>query len=362
MGSHSERHVCRLCYGPTRVMLSLTPTPIANSFPAHPDKDAERFPLDIAECVDCGHVQQDYQATIDWVDYRYKTPDANRQHLAEAAADLKQRYPWAKKVLEIGSNNGLYLEELRKVGFDAVGVDPNAKSDISAPFSSALAYTLGQVDIIVANNVLAHVDDLWDVFRGIDRMLGMEGVLVFEVQDLESMMARGLFDMMYHEHRDYHSYGPIERFLKRWGLEIDWSASLSTHGGSRRYFCRRPERWRQFSETIKRAKVSLQWQLINLDGPEGPLACFGATAKACTLIHHFGLADVISYCVDDTPEKQGRYIPGTNIQIFPTSHLQEVPPKAVIMTAWNFKEVLLAKYPNLPWIIPFEEGAYVASR
>jgi methylation protein EvaC len=339
-------------------MLSLTPTPIANSFPATPDKDAERFPLDIAECVDCGHVQQDYQATIDWVDYRYKTPDANRQHLAEAAADLKQRYPLAEKVLEIGSNNGLYLEELRKAGFEAIGVDPNAKSDISAPFSSALAYTLGQVDIIVANNVLAHVDDLWDVFRGIDRMLGPDGVLVFEVQDFDCMMSDGLFDMMYHEHRDYHKTWPLSKFLKRWGLEAEWQ-EIATHGGSLRYYCRRPAQWRKFSDKIKLAKTAIQSQLIDV---ESPIACFGATAKACTLIHHFGLADTIDYCVDDTPEKQGRYIPGTNIQIFPTSHLQEVPPKAVIMTAWNFKDVLLKKYPTLPWIIPFEEGAYVASR
>jgi SAM-dependent methyltransferase len=339
-------------------MLSLTPTPIANSFPAHPDKDAERFPLDIAECIDCGHVQQDYQATIDWVDYRYKTPDANRQHLAEAANDLKQRYPWAKKVLEIGSNNGLYLEELRKVGFDAVGVDPNAKSDISAPFSSALAYTLGQVDIIVANNVLAHVDDLWDVFRGIDRMLGMDGVLVFEVQDLYSMMNKGAFDMMYHEHRDYHSPDPIEKFVKRWGLEVDEYHILETHGGSMRYYCQRPFHWRELNTKIKQAKTDIQSQLVDVDGP---IACFGATAKACTLIHHFGLADTIAYCVDDTPEKQGRYIPGTNIQIFPTSHLEIVPPAAVVMTAWNFKDVLLAKYPQLHWVIPFEEGAYVAS-
>lgn len=340
-------------------MLSLTPTPIANSFPAHPDKDAERFPLDIAECVDCGHVQQDYQATIDWVDYRYKTPDANRQHLAAAADDLKRRYPWAKKVMEIGCNNGLYLEELTKAGFDAFGVDPNAKVGIAAPFSSALSYSLGRVDIIVANNVLAHVDDLWDVFRGIDRMLGQDGVLVFEVQDLTCMMLLGTFDMMYHEHRDYHSRGPVERFLKRWGLEIDDSIGLETHGGSARYYCRRPLAWRLFADKIKQAKAALQSQLIDVDGP---IACFGATAKACTLIHHFGLADKIAYCVDDTPEKQGRYIPGTNIQIFPTSHLQEVPPAAVVMTAWNFKDVLLAKYPQLHWVIPFEEGCHVASR
>src|SRR6478736_8275345 len=97
MGSHDERHVCRLCFGPTRVMLKLTPTPIANSFPASPDANAKRFPLDIAECIQCGHVQQNHKADIDWVDYRYKTPTANRQHLAAAAHDLKHEYQWAKR-------------------------------------------------------------------------------------------------------------------------------------------------------------------------------------------------------------------------------------------------------------------------
>jgi SAM-dependent methyltransferase len=272
-----ERHVCRLCYGPTRVMLSLTPTPIANSFPAHPDKDAERFPLDIAECIDCGHVQQDYQATIDWVDYRYKTPDANRQHLADAAKDLKERYPWAKTVLEIGSNNGLYLEELKRVGFQALGVDPNSTTGIRGAFSSAISYDLGQVDIIVANNVLAHVDDLWDVFRGIDRMLGMDGVLVFEVQDFEAMAFDGLFDMAYHEHRDYHQKGPIERFLKRWGLVVADHKYVYTHGRSHRFYCKRPHVWMVFQRKITKYKTALQSQLIDVDGP---VVCFGATAKA----------------------------------------------------------------------------------
>jgi SAM-dependent methyltransferase len=333
-------------------MLQLTPTPIANSFPPSPDAKAERFPLDIAECIYCGHVQQNHQATIDWVDYRYKTPSANRAHLAAAAYDLRKQFPWAKRVMEIGCNNGLYLEELRNVGFEAFGVDPNCDHGIRAPFSSALSYTLEPVDIIVANNVLAHVDDLWDVFRGIDRLLGMEGILVFEVQDLDDMMRNGTFDMMYHEHRDYHSVQPLVKFLKRWGLEIIHSRVLPTHGGSRRYYCRRPFRWRAFQEKIDSAKVSLHAQLADI---HGPIACFGATAKACTLIHHFDLAERIAYCVDDTPEKQGRYLPGTNIQIYPTSHLEDVPPAAVVMTAWNFRGVLLDKYPQLHWVIPFEE-------
>ena len=330
---------------------ALSPTPIANSFPALPDQAAQRYPLEIAECILCGHVQQQYQASVDWTDYRYRTPEANRERLAEAAQDIKTRYPWARTVLEIGSNNGLYIEELKRAGFSALGVDPNASVGIAAPFTYGLAKKLGVVDIVVANNVLAHVDNLWDVFMGIDAVMHMDSVLIFEVQDLESMLKFGTFDMMYHEHRDYHSMGPLMPFLKRWGLEIDDYENMTTHGGSKRYYCRRPERWRNFSQSILEAKRNVQAQLLD----RKPVACFGATAKACTLIHHFGLAETIAYCVDNTPEKQGRYIPGTNIFIYPESHLEEDPPAAVLMTAWNFKDVLLAKYPNLHWVIPFEE-------
>src|SRR6478736_684537 len=150
----------------------------------------------------------------------------------------------------------------------------------------------------------------------------MQGLLVFEVQDLGDMMRSGAFDMMYHEHRDYHSVKPLEKVLKRWGLDIVDYRTPPTHGGSKRYYCRRPFSSRSFEEKIRRAKDML---LSQLDGITGPIACFGATAKACTLIHHFGLAGRIAYCVDDTLQKQGRYLPGTNIQIYPTSHLLEVP-------------------------------------
>ncbi len=345
---------CRLCYGPCRVMLELAPTPLANSFPDRPDKQAERFPNNLIECIYCGHVQQQYRADINWTDYRYRTPEANRRHLAAAADELRRRYPEARTVLEIGSNNGLYLEELKKVGFQALGVDPNATIGVAAPFTSALAEKLGVVDVVVANNVLAHVDDLCDVFRGIDKVLGDEGVLVFEVQDFYSMAHRGAFDMIYHEHRDYHKSAALEPFLRRWGLVITDTETLMTHGGSMRYWCERPPLWRDFAKKIKDAKQAVQEQLIGIDGV---VACFGATAKACTLIHHFGLADAIHYCVDSTPEKHGRYIPGTNICIHPICTLQEAVPEAVILTAWNFKDVILEKYQHLKlnWIIPFEE-------
>jgi len=349
-----------MCFGESRVMLALTPTPIANDFPTEPNPTVERFPLDVQQCLRCGHVQLRQRVKVDWVQYKYATPDANRPHLAKSAHDICTRYPQAKTVLEIGSNNGLYLDELQRVGLEAYGVDPCATVGIAAPFTRLLAETLQPVDVIVANNVLAHVDDLWDVFRGIDWLLKDDGALVFEVQYLPSMMQSGAFDMIYHEHRDYHTLGPWVPFLKKWGLVITHWEHLHTHGGSIRVYCERPGLgvvvpeeqidWRAFAKRIQQAKEQVQRQVLAVDGP---VAAFGATAKATTLLHHFGLTEAITYCVDSTPAKQGRYLPGTAIPIVAADQLRTDPPAAVLLTAWNFEAVIRAQFPDLHFIVPF---------
>jgi SAM-dependent methyltransferase len=347
-------------------MFKLTPTPIANSFPLSPDRGAKRFPLEVMECLDCGHVQLAHQISVDWDDYRYSTPEASRPHLYKAALSIKQRYPHAVDVLEVGSNNGLYLQELRKVGFSATGVDPCATDGIAKRFTEGLALTLPKYDIVVANNVLAHVDDLQDTLKGIDCVLKDDGALVFEVQYLPSMMASGSFDMIYHEHRDYHTLGPL-RQLKRYGFVVKHYEYLSTHGGSIRVFCERPGigielptevfDWRLFSRRIEEARQ----QLTGVCGAFTKIAAFGATAKATTLIHHFGLQDKIAYCVDNTPAKQGRYIPGTGIKIYPEERLKDDPPEAVLLTAWNFANQIRPRFPGVKFILPFEPALQEAA-
>lgn len=353
---------CRMCCGPTRKMLSLTPTPIANNFPATPDTDAPRYPLDLAQCVVCDHVQLADWPAVDWVDYRYATPDAVRPHLVEAAQEMRARYPQAQTVLEIGCNNGLNLAVLRQAGFAVVGIDPNTPVGIAKPFTHALARTLEPVDLIVANNVFAHVDDLWDVFRGIDHLMHEDSAVVFEVQYFPALVASGSFDMIYHEHRDYHTLSPWPRFLKRFGLVITGLDHLETHGGSVRLTCERPGigyempmmpiDWRRFTARIAEAKRDLLAQIADTTGP---IVAFGATAKACTLIHHFGIADFIDGCMDATPAKQGRYIPGTDIKIVPPYAVG--PDVTILATAWNFRERLREQYPHHRFIVPFHKEA-----
>lgn len=352
---------CRLCGGEGRVMFKLSPTPIANSFPAEPQVYAPKHPLELQECFTCGHVQLKDFIWVDWVDYRYATPEASRPHLAAAAADLKHRYPNAKTVLEIGCNNGLYMQELEKVGFEVTGIDPCGAGDIiPAPFSSSLAKDFKPFDLIVANNVLAHVDDMADVLNGIDICLKDDGALIFEVQYLPDMLRTGSFDMIYHEHRDYWQFGEM-KWLRRHGLVPTAFKNLPTHGGSIRVYCERPGialahyenqiDWRKFSRRIESAKKDI---LSQLKGAR-KVAAFGATAKACTLLHHFGLEERIAYCVDNTPAKQGRFIPGTEIRILPESHLRAEPPDAVLLTAWNYEQEITSRFPDLNFVVPFKQ-------
>ncbi len=353
---------CRMCFSSGRVMLSLTPTPIANSFPDHPDQDALCYSLELVQCHQCGHVQLADFRPVDWVDYRYATPDAVRPHLEEAASVLRRTYPQAKTVLEIGCNNGLYLDVLRKAGFSAIGFDPCTQVGIALPFTYEFAHDLEPVDIIVANNVLAHVDNLCDVFAGIDHLLKDDGALVFEFQYFPDLVKAGAFDMIYHEHRDYHTMAPWVPFLKRFGLIVTRCETLPTHGGSMRVHCERPGirtwhfideeiDWMAFKHRIAEAKASVLAQIAEVDGP---IVAFGATAKACTLIHHFGLSDMVDFCVDSTPAKQGRYIPGTRIQIRQPSALNEWPDATILLTAWNFEKEIRAQYPNHRFIVPFK--------
>lgn len=353
---------CRMCFGGMRTMLSLTPTPIANSFSAYPDQDAERFPLNVQQCTSCDHVQQEYLAQIDWTDYHYATPAANRPHLELAAENIRARYPSFKTAWEIGSNNGLYRDILTAHGFTVTGVDPNTTVGIKAPFSLELVKGMESTDLIVANNVLAHVDNLSDVFMGIDRLLKDDGALVFEVQYMPDLMDKGAFDMIYHEHRDYHTLAPWPAFLKRFGLVIVRTQRLWTHGGSIRVWCERPGvgiqvptealDWKAFRHRIDVERERIREVISQV---EGPIVAVGATAKACTLLHHFGLTELIDYCVDNTPAKQGRYIPGTNIHISDPSRLRDDPTATILLTAWNFEQEIRAQFPQHDFIVPFSQ-------
>lgn len=341
-----ERLKCRLCDGGLHPVFSLKPAPIANSYPEKPDSGAERFPLELMAC-ECGHVQQRYVFNTLFEDYKYQTPQTVARYLEPLAKRIADEYPYAR-VLEIGCNNGVFLEVMRRHGLAVHGVDPaaeNTDESSRAYFHDGSADRWGKFDVVVGNNVFAHIDDLASVFRGVSRILEPDGAVIFEVQYLPALIASGSFDMIYHEHLDYHTLGPLKPFLHKFGLVMVGVEYIPTHGGSIRVTAKK------FGEECDIPDENLDWDGLRerIEGArkrvkaEGDMVAFGAAAKASTLIGELGVADQIKFCVDDTPTKQFRYIPGTDIQILPVSALGD---QKVLLTAWNYEREIAERIPN----------------
>tara|TARA_R110000868_G_C10914988_1_gene765232 strand:- start:863 stop:1975 length:1113 start_codon:yes stop_codon:yes gene_type:complete len=367
-----ERHDCRLCGGNVETKLRLNPTPVANAFP-DADETSEFYDLELKQCVECQHVQIGHIIPDDLIyssRYKYSTPSVQIAALKKQAESLKKQYPAARKVLEIGSNNGINLSCLKGVFDSVIGCDPvgNGLDTLPYAFDSVTASMIGEVDLIVANNVFAHIDNLVSVFRAMSNILNRNGAIVFEVQYFLDMAEKGLFDMIYHEHRDYHTVIPLVKFLQRFGLGIRKVEHLLNHGGSIRVHCgfgisapmvEKSVDWEQFAESIDEYIAQCRREILN---SKAQVIAFGASAKACTLIHQLGMADKIAYCVDNTPAKQGKYIAGTNIEIYPESILtQSKSSKTLLLTAWNYKDVIMAKYPDFDFIVPFQQKQKLAA-
>lgn len=369
-----ERMDCRLCGGRVETVFSLTPTPIANLFPDEP-LTGKAYPLDLKQCPKCQHVQIGHvvdDETLYGATYKYATPAALQPILEKRAVELRIKYAKARNALEIGANNGLFLHALNKAGFkEVIGIDPSSTDPLvwKLPFGPRSAEVIkrrvGTVDLIVANNVFAHIDNLRHVFAAIDTILSLDGAVVFEVQYLVPMMQSGAFDMIYHEHRDYHTLGPLQSFLAGMGMVMTEWEPTSAHGGSIRVTaqrsgtpCQVPKEstdWVAFQNVIDEQKTVINAQIT------GRIAAFGAPAKATTLIHHFGLQNKISYCVDDTPQKQGKYIAGTSIPVVGREVMEKDNPHQMLLLSWNYANLITQAFPNISFIQPFSPQQKLAA-
>ena len=388
-----RRNKCRLCENINLIkVFSLTPTPPANAFITEDQIGIQQevYPLDMFFCRDCFHLQ-----ILDVLDpvtlfenYVYVTGTSKNfvNHFKEYAFNICEKYNLKQNsfVIEIGSNDGTFLKIFQELGMKVLGVDPakdislRAKSNgietITNFFSSKLAEEIkinyGSAQVITANNVFAHADDLVDIVNGCKILLDDYGIFVFEVQYLSDLYLNGYFDMIYHEHLSYHSVGPLKKFFSRNGMELVDVSRVSTHGGSIRCVVQKnngnnllqrsvksfineekslglyqSDSFMQFAKDIDKSKKELQELIKGIKELGKSLAGFGAPAKTTTLMFHYGIdGEIIDYIVDDNTLKQGLFTPGYNIPIYSTDMLYSEKPDYLLILAWNFSDSIVERH------------------
>lgn len=373
-------------------MLELAQTPLANAVVGGKDvgKPQPLYPLDVFLCNGCGHVQLldvvDPKILYEHYVYVSGTSPVFVQHFQGYFDYLVKTFAPAEGglVVEIGSNDGTFLNFFRQSGRRVLGVDPameigEATRKAGIPtltefFTPAVAQRIlrehGAASIVVANNVIAHIDDLGSVIDGVAQLLAPDGLFAFEVAYLVDLLEKGLFDTIYHEHLDYHSVEPLVLFFARHGLELIHAQRVDTHGGSLRGIVQRKgagrkvdasvrglveleqklqiksvATYRAFSGRIGKLGEALVGSLRRLSGEGKRIAGFGAPAKTTTLMYQLGIEPgMIDFIVDDSPLKQGKFTPGMHVPILPASALYERKPDYVVVLAWNFADSIIAKH------------------
>ena len=256
---YTKKLQCTLCSSSILIeVLRLPDTPIANQLFKDIEKSVEqkRYPLNLLMCKDCWHVQIGtiVNPSILFANYPYisSSNKTMSERLDELAVLYTENFPSKKYVLEIGSNDGYLLQSLQKLGWEVLGVDPakeisqiaNDKgiTTINDFFDSRIAEKIkaefGQPQLIIANNVLAHSDNLQNIFEGISMLMSEASVLIVEFSYLLDVLKDLIFDTIYHEHTSYHSVTSLQKFLKKYNLEIYKTEKFNAHGGSLRIYIR----------------------------------------------------------------------------------------------------------------------------
>jgi SAM-dependent methyltransferase len=379
---------CRSCGSASRrLILSLGDSPLANSY-LRADQLSEvepRYPLDVYLCEDCFLVQLDALETPENIfsDYAYFSSYSTTwlAHAEQYVSMMRDRFSFGaeSQVVEIASNDGYLLQYFQAGGVPVLGIEPAANvaqvaEDKGIPtrvafwgkgFAESLAGEGLQADLIVGNNVLAHVPELNDFVAGLKIMLKPGGIVTMEFPHLVRLIAENQFDTIYHEHFSYFSFLAVCQVFARQGLTVFDVEELSTHGGSLRVFVRHEDDackpildsvgalhdreteaglataayYDTFAAAVVETKRGLQAFCRHVKDEGKRLAAYGAPAKGNTLLNYCEIGtDDIAYTLDRNPHKQGMFLPGTQIPIFAPEHVHEDKPDYLLILPWNLKD------------------------
>ena len=384
---------CRLCGSKKiRNIFNLCNSPLANNLSINikTSLKTKKYPLNLMICKNCKHVQLGHVVNEKklYKNYFYMTGISKqfRDHFKNYADSTLKLFNANSnlKILEIGSNDCTLLDNFKKKRFTTVGIEPatnlwrltkNRHKIINGFYDKKTNIKLlkkyKSFDIILANNVFAHIDNIKQIFLLLKKLMHDKSIIIFEVSYLLDVIKKKLFDTIYHEHLDYHSIEPLVSFFKKIDLKIIDLKKISTHGGSIRIYIAKNSTVRlvktkkiyTFIENEKKNGVNKESTIVKmfnkLEVEKFKLENFfqkikgnvvygyGAPAKAVTLINYFNLNEEnINLIIDDSKLKQNKYIPGSKIIITNSRILYSKPPKYIIILAWNIYKDILAKLKN----------------
>lgn len=379
---------CRNCADPlSLVVLDLGTAPPSNAYLSQ-DGLAEPevwLPLRVMACQSCWLVQtQDVVGSADVFtdDYAYfsSTSQSWMEHARRYVASVVDRFGLgpASLVMEVAANDGYLLQFVQERGIRCVGVEPTSSTAAAARAKGLAVEQVflgestareivdrwGPADLVVANNVIAHVPDLNDFIKGLRALLGPGGVLTIEFPTVTNLVDQGLFDTVYHEHFSYFGLSSVVDALARRGLVVFDVEPIRTHGGSLRVFAqhagtgRHPVRsvvaevlagearagvmttdyYATLQSAAESAKMGLLEFLLDARRAGHVVAGYGAAAKGNTLLNFAGVRrDLLSFVCDRSPGKVGKFLPGSRIPILEESVLTECRPDVVLLLPWNLR-------------------------
>ncbi|NBT35627.1 MAG: methyltransferase domain-containing protein [Betaproteobacteria bacterium] len=372
---------CRVCgHDQFHPYLDLGQIPLVNRYVVQEDDRPEpRFPLRIQKCLRCHLSMLDLvvDPEILYNNYAYQSSISKtfQQHCGRLADEAVKLYPdRSLRVWEIASNDGCMGLEFQRRGAKVLGIEPAANlaalarsrgvESVAEFWSEKVARRLHQdhtaPDLIVATNVLAHVDNLHDFLAGVRAVLPAHGRLIVEVPYLVSFIQKTEFDTAYHEHLSYFLLYPIREVARRTGLDLVDVELLEIHGGSVRVhiglgnpspkveqLLQEEERlgfysdnlYNDFSKHVQQIREELVSFLTGLRQRGRSISAFGASAKGNVLLNYCHLAtETFEYVVDDTLAKQGKLCPGLRLPIVSRDALIRSPTDYLVILAWNFYE------------------------
>ena len=398
---------CRFCQSKElELVLSLAPSPMCDKY-LHKKQFQEIFPLDLFLCKGCGlsqitcvvdpeYIYKDYIPGI------YHSASGLINHFKNYADDVLNTLNDIKQLsaLDIGSNEGILLNQFKAKGLTVLGVEPAEEISTAANNSDINTLTTyfnketaaqiknkyGLFNIITINNLLANIDSVIDFIEALKATLSPNGLIIIESAYLGDMLNNNMFDFIYHEHLSCITIGPLEKLFNKYGMRLVDLKPVSPKGGSMRYYfshnnsdiveTEQVDYYRnieikskintkaafiKFSSNIVETRNSLFTYLINNRNKK--IVGYGASATSTTFLYHFGIGGYLDALVDENINKIGTYSPGLHLKVFGPEYVHSDEVDSVIIIAWRFADLIIEKLKGFKGdiIVPLPEFKVIKS-